>query len=385
MIHVCFVDDDALLLAGVKRTLKQAAPSISLALATSGVEALEVLHDQPFDVLISDLNMPGMDGLSLMHAVQSQFPEMARVIATGDIDPYRAFELQLVAHRVVSKPVDSAALVSLVQQLYDSRSVAIGECALPTRQPVQWAQRAARHLGAQQATSITVEIARGNPWLSVLLLQATNAGFVASSYALCVEAAVRALGQAHLDIMFKQLHAMRDNGSAGGQSATDAAHQTAMISELIALSRNIAIRMVSQFAEDTQYAHRSEAEHTNPTNTAAQEFFDVVESATLLRAASLVDGAPDSDAVLHIAMQAARLGVPAAIVAAVRASVCQPVCEAGTAGAALQLTFTRYNERHHQRNNETFGERLSEHPSEGHIEHSGEASGALTGAARDNA
>ena len=51
--------------------------------ATSGEEALRLLPLEPFDVVISDLRMPGLSGLALLEAVRTKFPRLSFLIATG--------------------------------------------------------------------------------------------------------------------------------------------------------------------------------------------------------------------------------------------------------------------------------------------------------------
>jgi cyclic di-GMP phosphodiesterase len=53
---------------------------------SSGEEALNLLEQEPFDAIISDLNMPGMTGLALLAEVQKRCPHIAFVMATGEDD-----------------------------------------------------------------------------------------------------------------------------------------------------------------------------------------------------------------------------------------------------------------------------------------------------------
>src|ERR1700722_8813696 len=50
---------------------------------TSGLEALALLAQRQFDLVISDLNMPGIDGMQLLREVRLQFPFVAFVMVTG--------------------------------------------------------------------------------------------------------------------------------------------------------------------------------------------------------------------------------------------------------------------------------------------------------------
>lgn len=52
-------------------------------LAEGGVQALDLLTEDRFDLVLSDLNMPGMDGTALLREIKSRYPELPVVIITG--------------------------------------------------------------------------------------------------------------------------------------------------------------------------------------------------------------------------------------------------------------------------------------------------------------
>ncbi|MGB2821543.1 MAG: response regulator, partial [Phycisphaerae bacterium] len=64
-ISVLFVDDEPRILNGLHRSLRAMRHEWDMALATGGAEALETLATRPFDVVVSDMRMPGMDGVEL--------------------------------------------------------------------------------------------------------------------------------------------------------------------------------------------------------------------------------------------------------------------------------------------------------------------------------
>lgn len=79
--------------------------------AADGHEALATLATRKFDLLITDLQMPRMDGHSLLLAVQDQYPLMRRIVMTGFTTIENALDaLKLGAVGFVPKPVDPAAL-----------------------------------------------------------------------------------------------------------------------------------------------------------------------------------------------------------------------------------------------------------------------------------
>ena len=54
-----------------------------LTFATSGPEALEHMQQRPYDVIVSDMRMPGMDGRQLLEEVEKRYPQVVRVVLSG--------------------------------------------------------------------------------------------------------------------------------------------------------------------------------------------------------------------------------------------------------------------------------------------------------------
>ena len=81
---VLFVDDDQSVLATLKRSLRREPYLVACAL--SGPEALDRLSQQDFQVIVTDMSMPRMDGLSLLKAVSAKYPDMLRLVLSASSD-----------------------------------------------------------------------------------------------------------------------------------------------------------------------------------------------------------------------------------------------------------------------------------------------------------
>ncbi|HEV3332118.1 MAG TPA: HD domain-containing phosphohydrolase [Bryobacteraceae bacterium] len=82
---VLLVDDEPDLLAGLSRSLRSERFEIST--ASSGAQALSMLRaNGPFAVIVSDLRMPEMDGITLLQQASENFPDTVRVLFTGQLD-----------------------------------------------------------------------------------------------------------------------------------------------------------------------------------------------------------------------------------------------------------------------------------------------------------
>ena len=82
--NILFVDDDTNLLKALTRALNEEPYEISL--AKSAQQALEILENQPIDVVVSDEKMPGMSGAELLTRIQQKYPLTVRIMLTGQAD-----------------------------------------------------------------------------------------------------------------------------------------------------------------------------------------------------------------------------------------------------------------------------------------------------------
>lgn len=104
-ISVLVVDDSALIRSMVGTHLAQRG--FLVVRAGDGAEALAALAVRKFDLLITDLEMPHLDGHALLAAVQDQYPLMRRIVMTGYTTVENALDaLKLGAVGFVPKPVD---------------------------------------------------------------------------------------------------------------------------------------------------------------------------------------------------------------------------------------------------------------------------------------
>jgi PAS domain S-box-containing protein len=113
---VFFVDDDPGIRMTVQRTLETSGFHVSV--FSSAEDCLAGLLVQPCDVLITDLRMNGMDGISLLHEVRRRFPWLPTVIATGYGDiPLAVAAIKAGAVEFIEKPLDRQGLLSTIQKV----------------------------------------------------------------------------------------------------------------------------------------------------------------------------------------------------------------------------------------------------------------------------
>jgi YesN/AraC family two-component response regulator len=117
MKRLLFVDDEKNVLDGIRRMLRSWRGIWEMEFVTSGDEALQACSERPFDVVVSDLRMPGMDGVQLLRQIQSGYPEMARIVLSGYSEPALAAQAVAVAYRVLGKPCNPQELKETIERV----------------------------------------------------------------------------------------------------------------------------------------------------------------------------------------------------------------------------------------------------------------------------
>jgi putative nucleotidyltransferase with HDIG domain len=121
--RVLFVDDDPLLRDHYSAIAPALNREYELITAASGKEGVALLNARPFDVVVSDLTMPGMDGIQFLgHVVRTQ-PDAARIIVSGYLDRIKIAQCLFVGHRYFNKPCDLNALSDLLLRLGSFREI----------------------------------------------------------------------------------------------------------------------------------------------------------------------------------------------------------------------------------------------------------------------
>jgi putative nucleotidyltransferase with HDIG domain len=111
-----FVDDEPEVLEGLRRTLRPLRDEWDMAFAAGGPEALALLGGDAFDVVVTDLRMPGMDGAELLTQVRGRHPRVVRIVLTEQSGRNAALRAVNVAHRQLSKPCDPELLKGAVSR-----------------------------------------------------------------------------------------------------------------------------------------------------------------------------------------------------------------------------------------------------------------------------
>ena len=122
MSRVLIVDDEESMRLLVARAI--AMDGHEIATAADGAEALDMLSgpNGSFDLLLTDIQMPIMDGIALALTAARDFPQLTILLMTGFADQReRASGLNAIAHDVISKPFSVADIRTAVADALGSR------------------------------------------------------------------------------------------------------------------------------------------------------------------------------------------------------------------------------------------------------------------------
>lgn len=124
---VLLVDDEPAVAQALRRSLRQSLTrGTAIEVCHSGAEALERMHARPFDAVVSDLRMPGMDGMHLLQRAAIIQPLCSRLIltATADFDSAQRAVNSFGIYRYLTKPWDPSALArDVTEAIKHSRSL----------------------------------------------------------------------------------------------------------------------------------------------------------------------------------------------------------------------------------------------------------------------
>ncbi len=118
--RLLIVDDEPDMLDFLERVLRR---RFAVTRASSADEALRVLEEGEFEVLITDQKMPNVSGLELLERIRDRHPGLVRVLISGFTevpDVQRAVD-RCGIHNYILKPVDSQRLIEAVDQAYRVR------------------------------------------------------------------------------------------------------------------------------------------------------------------------------------------------------------------------------------------------------------------------
>jgi HD-like signal output (HDOD) protein len=204
-MRVLFIDDETRVLEALERVLLELEDSWETCFLGSGEAALNELSRQQYDVVVSDLRMAGMDGVTLLSLIAELHPRTARIVLSGHSDEEAALKMVHVAHQFLAKPCAAQTLhqviartAKLTQLLPDRKlQTLVGQVrSLPS--PPAFHQQLADLVERGDETSPAGELAcliKADPAMTAKLLQVSSSAFFNTSASVAdVETAIMRLG-----------------------------------------------------------------------------------------------------------------------------------------------------------------------------------------------
>jgi HD-like signal output (HDOD) protein/CheY-like chemotaxis protein len=114
--RILFVDDDPMVLQGLRRSLHRRGEDWTMRFVESAEEAFAELDREPAEVVVSDLRMPGMDGVQFLERIAALWPSTVRIILSGQTERETLLRALGPAPQFLSKPCDADRLKTAISR-----------------------------------------------------------------------------------------------------------------------------------------------------------------------------------------------------------------------------------------------------------------------------
>ena len=203
-MKILLVDDEPQILRGVSRIIGCEQDEWEVDTADSGKDALDLLQaESDFDVVISDMQMPGMNGAQLLGEIGKLYPNILRIVLSGQADRDSVLSAIKPMHQYLSKPCEGSKLIEVISRAYIFQETirsaevldAIGRAnGIPTFPDI--INRINSELESETSTSKSVSrIVAEDPILSARVFQLANSSiFSMRNVVSSIEKAVSVIG-----------------------------------------------------------------------------------------------------------------------------------------------------------------------------------------------
>jgi HD-like signal output (HDOD) protein/ActR/RegA family two-component response regulator len=185
MKRLLFVDDEPRILQALKAGLYTRRKDWDMHFAEGGAKALGLMRESHFDVLVTDLRMPGVDGTTLVARARTDSPGTIRVVLSGSVDAGQSQGLVSLAHRYLSKPCEPKQLEECIdrclatQALIESQELRVQLGAVGALPPLPSTFAALQRALADPSIDLSKvsAIIEKDPAVSAKVLQVCNSAF----------------------------------------------------------------------------------------------------------------------------------------------------------------------------------------------------------------
>ena len=119
--RILVVDDDPMVLFVYHDTLKDLGDEYEIVTTPSGLKALDEIKDKPFDLIITDLNMPDLGGVELTEAIRQASPDTTVVWITAyGCHRFSTDAARLEIHRCYDKPLEVDEILEVAREALEA-------------------------------------------------------------------------------------------------------------------------------------------------------------------------------------------------------------------------------------------------------------------------
>lgn len=111
--RLLLVDDDPMALRALTRILETNQAYWKITCAASGEEAMAAIARESFAVVITDLVMPGANGMAVLFQLQQHQPQAIRIVHSSHVELLKSGSLGKLAHRVLPKPASAIEVLAV--------------------------------------------------------------------------------------------------------------------------------------------------------------------------------------------------------------------------------------------------------------------------------
>ena len=113
---ILFVDDDIAVLNGMERSLYKMRAVWQMDFAGGGAEAMQRMRERSYDLLVTDIRMPDVDGVELLSWAQRTHPQTLRFVLSGQSDSKHLEQIMGLTHQFLTKPCRADSLKMAIQR-----------------------------------------------------------------------------------------------------------------------------------------------------------------------------------------------------------------------------------------------------------------------------
>lgn len=183
--RILFVDDEPAILAGLQNLLYKDRKRWEMVFALGGQVGLDEIRKGPFDIVVSDMRMPGIDGAALLNVIKDECPSTVRIMLSGHADREAIVRALPALHQLLSKPCDAATLRGAIERSVDAgnvdrdariRRIVGGVDKLPTPPDIFFDLSKLMESTTTSVSDVAKVVTR-DPALSAKLLQLVNSAY----------------------------------------------------------------------------------------------------------------------------------------------------------------------------------------------------------------